>query len=44
VENVFGDERLRPIVKVDRGDGQPIVSRYSVDQPRNLVLSGSVEF
>jgi outer membrane receptor protein involved in Fe transport len=44
IENVFGEEKLRPIVKVDRGDGQPVVSRYSVDQPRNFVLSGSVEF
>ena len=44
VDNVLNDDDLHPIVKVDRGDGQPIVSRYSLGSGRNLVLSGSIEF
>lgn len=44
VENAMGDTGLRPIVKVDRGDSQPIVSRYSVDSGRNFVLSGTIDF
>ena len=44
VDNLFDDADLHPIVKVDRGDGQPVVSRYSLAGGRNWVLSGSVDF
>ena len=44
VDNLFDDDGLHPIVKVDRGDGQPVVSRYSLAGGRNFVLSGSVDF
>ncbi|WP_414663338.1 TonB-dependent receptor plug domain-containing protein [Horticoccus sp. 23ND18S-11] len=44
VDNLTGEDDLHPIVKVDRGDGQPVVSRYSLAGGRNFVLSGSIEF
>lgn len=44
VDNALDDDDLHPLVKVDRGDGQPVVSRYSLSNGRTFVLSGSIDF
>ena len=43
-EGITSDERLHPYSAVDRGDGTPLISRYSVGPGRNFALTTTFIF